>query len=67
MQLLYTKATCAAIWVFSLAMMGLATNPTTLLEWAVLACFGLVPPIAMWRLWNHPEPTMSQSINEALR
>ncbi len=55
------------MWVSGFAMVGLAANPMTLIGWTVLAFMGLVPPIAMWQLWNHPEPTMSQSIKEALR
>ena len=33
----------------------------------LLGSLGLLPPLAMLLLWNHPRQTMSESIDEARR
>jgi hypothetical protein len=53
--------------VVSVVVASLALGITSSGGLVALAVFGLLPPLAMWRLWNHPRQTMSESIREGRR
>jgi hypothetical protein len=67
MQLHHIKTMLAAGWVVSVVVASLALGITSSGGLVALAVFGLLPPLAMWRLWNHPRQTMSESIREGRR
>ena len=67
MRLDSLKTTVTAVWVSAVCTAGLASNLRSLSGWAVLAGLAILPPlVTMWR-WNDPRPTMSETIQEALR
>ncbi len=66
MQVNYTKATAAALWVLAMCAVGFTIGMTTLTGWTVLAGLALLPPFVIGRLWKD-DPSMSESIHEALR
>jgi len=61
------KTTAAGIWVFGMGVAGVLIDVTSSSSWLALAGCAIVPPLVMLRYWNHPEQTMSQSIQRALR
>jgi len=67
MQLKYRKIACAAVWILAMGVVGVAGHVTSLFSWTVLACVALLPPMVMLRLWKDPVPSMSESIQKALR
>ena len=67
MQLKYRKMACAAICVLAMCGVGVAAHVTSLFSWTVLACLALLPPLVVLRLWNDPVPSLSESIQKALR
>ncbi len=67
MQMEYTKATLTALWVLSIGWLGYATGTTSVAGWMVLAALAVTPPMIVRRFWRVPAPTMSESIQEALR
>ena len=46
---------------------GLVANLTSPSMWAVLALVAVIPPVVLWRFWNVPDQSMSESIRKALR
>jgi hypothetical protein len=67
MQLRYTKTAFTALWSLAVVVAALIGNLTSTFNWIVLAALSVVPPAILWRLWNPPVPSMSESIREALR
>jgi hypothetical protein len=67
MQLQHTKATVAALWVLGAGMTAVAAGVTSPGGLALVAGFGLVPPVLMLRWWSEPPQTLSESIREARR
>lgn len=67
MNLNHMKATAAALWVLAMGAVGLQTNVSSPSNWMVLAACAIVPPVVMMRFWNHPDQTMSESIQQVLR
>jgi len=46
---------------------GLITHVTSPSSVAVLALVALIPPVVLWRFWNVPDQSMSESIRKELR
>ena len=67
MQLQYTKALAAAGWVLITVAIGLVAKLTSPSSLAVLALVAVIPPVVLWRFWNVPDQSMSESIRKALR
>jgi hypothetical protein len=67
MQLQQTKAIAAGGWILAIIALGLVANLTSLSIWTVLALVALIPPVVLWRFWNVPDQSMSESIRKALR
>jgi hypothetical protein len=66
MKLNYTNAAAAAFWVLAMCAIGVALGTTSVIGWTVLAGFALLPPLVMTRWWKD-DPSLSESIHEALR
>ena len=67
MQLQQTKALAAGVWVSAMAAIGIATSVASPTSWAALALLTVIPPVILWRFWNAPDPSMSESIRKAIR
>ena len=67
MQLKHRKTAYAAVWVLAMCVAGVVANVTSPFSWTVLACLALLPPMVVLRLWKDPVPSMSESIQKALR
>ena len=64
MTLQRIKMTVSAVWVLIATMIAIALD----MSWTrgvLIACFGLLPPLAILLLWNEPSRTMSESIHDA--
>ena len=67
MELQRIKLTVAATWVLATGLVGLVVGVTSPGSLVVLAALGLLPPLALLLLWNHPSPSMSESIQQGRR
>jgi hypothetical protein len=67
MGLRQIKLTVAAAWVLAVSLTGLVAGVTSPGGLAALAALGLLPPLALLLLWNHPSQTMSESIQQGRR
>jgi hypothetical protein len=67
MELQQIKSTVAAVWVLAATLVGLVAGVMSPGGLAVLAAIGLLPPLALLLLWNHPSETMSESIQQGRR
>ena len=66
MKLQRIKLTLSVIWIALMLGLAIALN----LPWKgviFMAALGLLPPLAVLLLWNDPQQTMSESINEGRR
>jgi len=57
----------AASWIVAILLVGRFYSVTSVLGWALLAGFAVLPLLGMLRLWNTPRESMSQTIQKALR
>ena len=67
MPLKYIKVTLAAVWVLAMCAGGFVVGVTSGAGWTILAALAVLPALALLRLWTDPPPTMSDSIQKALR
>jgi len=67
MQLKYIKTVLAAGWAVGLTAIALFAHVTGIGSWISLMGLALLPPIVMVRMWNGPDQSLSQSIQEARR
>jgi hypothetical protein len=67
MQLQQTKSIAAGGWVLAIIVVGLVANVTSWSSSMVLALVALIPPVVLWRFWNVPATSMSESIRKELR
>ncbi len=66
MKLQRIKMTLCGVWIALAVVSAVALN----LPWKgviFVAALGLLPPLAVLLLWNDPQQTMSESINENRR
>jgi hypothetical protein len=66
MKLQRIKMTIAGVWM-ALAIVSLIVLNLPWKGVAFVVALGLLPPIAIFLLWNDPQKTMSESINEGRR
>jgi hypothetical protein len=66
MRLEHIKMTITGVWIFTALLISLAVQPSTMGA-ILLGSLGLLPPLVMSLMWNHPAQTMSESIDEARR
>lgn len=67
MQLQQTKGIAAGGWILAMVAIGLVAHVTSPSSVAVLALVALIPPVVLWRFWNVPDQSMSESIRKELR
>jgi hypothetical protein len=67
MGLRQIKSTAAAVWVLAAITIGLVAGVTSPGGLVALAALGLLPPLALLLLWNHPPQSMSESIQQGRR
>lgn len=67
MKLEYIKITLATVWVLAGVVGGVAADVASSGGVVALAALGLLPPLAMWLLWQDPPQTLSESFREARR
>ena len=54
-------------WSILVLVAAFAFGVTSALNWTVVACVAVAPPLVVRRFWRTPEQTISESINEARR
>jgi hypothetical protein len=67
MQLNFLNAAVIGIWVLAVGAFGYMSGVTSFAAWTLLAVVSLVPVVLMVRFWSAPAPTMSETIQKALR
>ena len=67
MQLKHIKLTVALVWLLAISVAAFVAGVTSPSGWLLLAATAVLPPAAMMRYWHHPDQTMSQRIQQALR
>lgn len=67
MQLQQRKAIAAGAWILAITAIGIVANLTSLSSRAVVALVALIPPVVLWRFWDVPAQSMSESIRKVLR
>lgn len=63
----HLKWASAFAWVLTVVTAGALAGVTSTTGIVALATLGLVPPCAVWFVWNPPAQTLSERINEARR
>ena len=66
MQIEPIKLTITSVWMLTALTAAIVVHPATM-GTILLGSLGLLPPLVMLLLWNHPPQTMSESIDEARR
>jgi hypothetical protein len=54
-------------WAATVALVAIAMGITSVPHWMVVACVAIVPPTVARSFWRTPEPSISESINNARR
>jgi hypothetical protein len=67
MQLKKIKTIVAAAYVVAVIIAAALSGVTSTLGWIALTALTLLPATALLMLWNHPTPSMSESIRSARR
>jgi hypothetical protein len=62
-----TKTLLFIAWSIAVFVAAIAIGATSVLNWIVVACVAVAPPLVVRRYWRAPEQTISESINEARR
>jgi hypothetical protein len=60
-----TKTLLFVAWSIAVFVVAIAIGITSVLNWIVVACVAVVPPLVARSFWHAPEQTISESINEA--
>ena len=63
----YVNATIAALSVIAAGAFGLLAPVTSPSGWFMLAAVATAPLLVFMHYWNRPSPTMSESIQGAIR
>jgi hypothetical protein len=61
------KTSIVAAWVIVVAAIPMSINVESATGWLLLVGMGLITPLIMFRLWQPPVQTMSESIREVLK
>ena len=67
MQIHYTKAAFTALWILAVALAAFMSNVPSTSGWIILVALAAIPPAVVWRLWNPPMASMSESIRTAMK
>jgi hypothetical protein len=63
----HTRIIVSAAWALGTFAAGVAGAVTSLSGWVLLTCLAVGPPIVVLRWQGDPSPSLSESIQEALR
>ena len=66
-RLMQIKTAVAAAWIATIGAGGLITGVSQPGAWMVLGACAVIPAAAMLHFWNPPPPTLSETIQKALR
>ena len=61
------KSAVAVLWLIAVGLLGIFAPVTSPTGWLMVAGFGLMPAVFMFRAWRQPAQTMSESIQAQLR
>jgi hypothetical protein len=67
MRLTQIKTAAAGLWIATIGAGGLLAHVSQPASWLVLGACAVIPAAAMLHFWNPPAPTMSETIQKALR
>ena len=56
-----------AAWALVVCVVAIVMGVTSVPYWMVVACVAFVPPVVARTFWHAPEPTISETINDARR
>jgi hypothetical protein len=56
-----------ATWMIAVFVVALALGVTSAVNWTLVACAAILPPVVARQFWRTPEQSMSESINDARR
>ncbi len=62
-----TKTLLFIAWPIAVFLAALAIGITSVLNWIVVVCVAVAPPLVVRNFWRAPEQTISESINQARR
>jgi hypothetical protein len=62
-----TKTLLFVAWSIAVFLAAIAIGIMSVLNWIVVACVAVAPPLVVRRFWRAPEQTISERINEARR
>jgi uncharacterized membrane protein YhdT len=62
-----TKTLLFIAWSVAVVLAAIAIGITSVPNWLLVACVAVVPPAVVRQFWHAPEPTISESINDARR
>ena len=62
-----TKTLLFIAWSIAVFLAAIAIGITSVLNWIVVACVAVAPPVVVRSFWRTPEQTISERINEARR
>jgi uncharacterized membrane protein YhdT len=60
-----TKTLLFVGWAIAVCLVAVTFGITSVLNWIVVACVAVVPPLVARSFWHAPQQTTSESINEA--
>jgi hypothetical protein len=63
----HLKTASMGIWILAVGAVGYVAGATSFAVWGSLVVLSLAPVMVLARLWSAPDPTMSETIREALR
>ena len=66
MSLQRIKVTMSSLWILAAIVTIVVAGASMTANLGIIA-LGVLPPVALLLLWTDPLPTMSESINKALR
>jgi hypothetical protein len=67
MQFTPIKAAIAVAWLIGIGVVGALLPVTSVVGWATIVGFGLMPCILLLRAWRQPQQTISESIQAETR
>jgi len=54
-------------WAIGVLLVAMTIGVTSVLNWVVVACVAVAPPLVVRTFWRAPEQTISESIRKARR
>ena len=67
MRIQQKKAAAVAAWVIAVCAAGVLGDADSISTWSALTAVAVLPPLVAMHYWKHPDQSMSESIQDALR